>query len=131
MEYQFSLSGIQLKDLGNLNPITISNAQEKESMSMAIKGLKASLGDCLTMGNHLTGDQFANLNKLLEKKGYPNIKILSKKIRGTYKTILKNQKIKNDDEYYFIKEILCDLEYPIKKADRDNLEKILYAYEFE
>ncbi len=51
---------------------------------------------------------------------------------GTSKTlakVLKKGKIKNADEYYIIKEIICDLEYEFSNSDREILGKIPVDFE--
>ena len=112
------------------SPINVLKTWEKENESLARRGLREGLRDSLTALNHFTDESKVELNNNLISENLPSLNILLSKIRNVPKRVLKNGKIKNLNEYYIVKEILCDLEYEIDKSERNELNKIIEEYEF-
>jgi hypothetical protein len=111
------------------SPINVLKNWEKESDSLARRGLREGLRDSLTGLKDLPTDLKTELNNSLISKNFPSINILTSQIRNVPKKVLEKGKIKNLDEYYIIKEILDDLEYEITKSERTDLNKIFGEFE--
>lgn len=102
---------------------------ERESKSLAKRGLKEGLRDSLTMILDIPDDSKKELNDELIKKGLPSLYQLISIIKDTPQKVLKRGKIKTLDEYYVIKEILSDLSTDISIDDRNRLESIISEFE--
>ncbi|KGL59075.1 hypothetical protein [Polaribacter sp. Hel1_85] len=112
------------------SPINVLESWEKENESIARRGLKEGLRDSLTGLNHFTDESKIELNESLISENLPSLNILTSQIKNVPKRVLKNGKIKNINEYYIIKEILCDLEYEITESERNELNSLYEEYEF-
>ena len=116
-EFQFSLMPISFSKDSPIHPFNVLENFEKQSISLAIKGLKEGFPDALTMANHLSKEQKEKLNQVLKTNGFPPIEVLNFKIRNTYKRVLKRNRIKNEAEYYVIVELISDVEFEISKEE--------------
>lgn len=128
--WEFQAIHYEMNPNSESSPINILENWEKENESIARRGLRESLRDSLTALNHFTDESKVELNNNLISKNFPSINVLTSGIRNVPKKVLKNGKIKNLNEYYIIKEILCDLEYEIAESERTDLNKIFEEYEF-
>jgi hypothetical protein len=128
--WEFQAIYYEMDPNSRTSPINVLESWEKESESIARRGLREGLRDSLTALNHFTDESKIELNNNLISKNFPSINILTSQIRNVPKKVLKNGKIKNLNEYYIIKEILCDLEYEIDESERIDLNKIFEEYEF-
>ena len=90
----------------------------------------SKLGKPTTGLNHFTDESKIELNESLISENLPSLNILTSQIKNVPKRVLKNGKIKNINEYYIIKEILCDLEYEITESERNELNSLYEEYEF-
>jgi hypothetical protein len=112
-----------------IHPSNVLENFEKQSISLAIKGLKEGFPDALTMSKHLSKEQKEKLNQILKTNGFPSIEVLNFKIRNTYKRVLKRNRIKNEAEYYIIIEILSDVEYEISNIEQLHLNTLISNFE--
>ena len=113
----------------DFSPLNVLESWEKESDSLAKKGLREGLRDSLTGLKYLPDDIKAELNDNLISENYPSINILTSQIINLPKRVLKKGKIKNLDEYYVIKEVLDDMEYEITDSQRAELNRIFVEFE--
>jgi hypothetical protein len=112
------------------SPVKVLERWEKRSESMARKGLKETLRDTLTQMIDYPEDIKTEMNKNLKQNNYPTIQLLSAQIRNTPKKVISRGKIKDDDEYYVIKEFLDDLESDISTEEREKFNEIIIDFEF-
>ena len=115
------------------SPIVIMSNCEKKSMSLAKRGLKESLRDSLSMLSAI-GIPPALINEInvqLAAHNLPTLNKLVATIKDTPAKVLKRGRIKYMDEYYIIKEVICDVDYDISNADRIELEKLFTGFEFK
>jgi hypothetical protein len=127
INFQFGLMNLTI-DV-QFHPSNVLESFEKKSLTLAIKGLKMGLGDCLTMGSHLSKEQKNDLNKTLKENDFPTLEVLAFKIRNTFKRVIKRGRIKNKEEYYIIIEILSDMEYEISIEERLKLNELVSDFE--
>ncbi|MDO6599936.1 hypothetical protein [Tenacibaculum sp. 1_MG-2023] len=127
--WEFEAKYAKVDPNAEFSPIKVLLNWEKESDSLARRGLREGLRDSLTGLKDLSSDLKTELNNSLISKSFPSINILTSQIRNVPKKVLEKGKIKNLDEYYIIKEILDDLEYEITKSERTDLNKIFGEFE--
>lgn len=126
-EFQANLISIDLNP--EYSPINILNKWEKESEAKARKGLREGLIDILTGIKDLPNELLIELNLKLTSYKLPTIEILTSQIKNLPAKILSKGIIKNITEYYIIKEVLDDLDYPITNTDKQELSMILFEFE--
>lgn len=112
-----------------IHPSNILENFERQSISLAIRGLKEGFPDALTMANQLSKEQKEKLNQILKTNGFPSIEVLNFKIRNTYKRVIKRNRIKNEAEYYIIIEILSDVDYEISNIEQQHLNTLISNFE--
>ncbi|PKG50360.1 hypothetical protein [Olleya sp. 1-3] len=127
--WEFEAKYAKVDPNAEFSPIKVLLNWEKESDSLARRGLREGLRDSLTGLKDLPSNLKTELNNSLISKNFPSINILTSQIRNVPKKVLEKGKIKNLDEYYIIKEILDDLEYEITKSERTDLNKIFGEFE--
>ena len=127
--WEFEAKYAKVDPNAEFSPIKVLLNWEKESDSLARRGLREGLRDSLTGLKDLPSDLKTELNNSLISKNFPSINILTSQIRNVPKKVLEKGKIKNLDEYYIIKEILDDLEYEITESERIDLNKIFGEFE--
>ncbi len=128
-EFQFNQIPIIFSQDSPIHPSNVLESFEKESIALAIKGLKEGFPDSLTIANLLSKKQKEELNQILKTNGFPTIEVLNFKIHNTYKRVIKRNRIKNEVEYYIIIEILSDVEYQISTEERLNLNTLISNFE--
>lgn len=115
------------------SPVAILSNWEKKNMPLAKRGLKEGLRDSLSMISAL-GSPPALINEINDQLAVHNLPTFNKLI-ATVKDfpakVLKRGRINNTDEYYIIKEVICDVNYDIGNADKIQLEKLFTQFEFK
>ncbi|WP_303317965.1 hypothetical protein Q4Q34_18820 [Flavivirga abyssicola] len=127
--WEFEAKYAKMDPNADFSPINVLQNWEKESDSLARRGLREGLRDSLTVLKDVPTDIKTELNSSLISKNFPSINILTSQIRNVPKKVLEKGKIKNLDEYYVIKEVLDDLEYEITESERTDLNKIFGEFE--
>src|SRR5690606_28079269 len=128
--WEFEAKYAEMDPNAEYSPINVLKNWEKESDSLARRGLREGLRDSLTGLKDLPTDLKTELNNSLISKNFPSINILTSQIRNVPKKVLEKGKIKNLDEYYVIKEVLDDLEYELAESERADLNKIFGDFEW-
>ena len=124
-------AGINLDSVHS--PVAVLSNWEKKSMSLAKRGLREGLRESLTMISEM-GSPPVLINEIKDQLAAHNLPSLNKLIaviKETPARVLKKGRINNMDEYYIIKEVICDVDYDITQADRTQLEKLLFEFEFK
>jgi hypothetical protein len=101
----------------NLSPIKVLEEWEGKSMSLARKGLKAGLSDTVSQMVSLPIEYRNPLDALLLGEGQPSLNKLISLVNNVSDKVLKKGKIRNENEYYIIKEIVNDWGYEITDDD--------------
>ncbi|MEO1218703.1 MAG: hypothetical protein AAFY45_34545, partial [Bacteroidota bacterium] len=89
---------------------------EKESFSLAKKGLKMGMSDLIQMVNGQSEAFKKELNELLIASDLPSLKRLNAQIKNIAQKVLKRGEIKSESEYYIIKEVLIDLSLKLPRT---------------
>jgi hypothetical protein len=114
----------------NASPIDALNEFEKKSKSIAKRGLKEGLRDMISQLNHFPSDLLKDIETDLAKNNLPTTKILFGVFTNTATKVLKRKKIKSQDEFYTIKELVVDLTSNLTEEERNILDKYLVEFEF-
>ncbi len=123
-----TLNGFKYDD-ESYSPIAVLNSWEKRSKSLAKKGLKTGILDSITM----LMDQPANVKNEIENclinRGLPGFRQLVSIVKDIHQKVLKKGRIANLDEYYIIKELLCDSKTDITETQQIQLQRIYENFE--
>ncbi len=121
------LSGFKYDDENS--PIAILNSWEKRSKSLAKKGLKTGMLDAITMLMDQPTNIKNEIDEYLINRGFPGFKQLVSIVKDVHQKVLKKGRIANLDEYYIIKELLCDSSSDITEIEQIQLQKIYDDFE--
>lgn len=69
------------------------------------------------------------VDRRLAAKDLPSLQELSVKLQGIERGILKHGRIRSSDEYYIVREIVCDEASSVSNAERKAFERMLGDYE--
>lgn len=103
-------------------------ALEKKSQRMALQGLRQAINDCVEESWHFDPAKVANLDAALINRGIITLSELRRRYSRGYAKILKHGRIKDDTEFYLLRNIIND---PTEKSpeERELLAKLLSDYE--
>ena len=109
-------------------PMACLAALEKKSMKMAFNGLRQTINDCVEMSLHFDHAEVEKLDSQLRSRGIVTLSELRRRYSKDYAKIIKRGQIKNDTEYYLVRNVLFD---PTEKTpdERKLLEKLISDYE--
>ncbi len=109
-------------------PIASLEALEKKSMKMAFNGLRQAINDCVEMSLNFDHAEVEKLDSQLRSRGIVTLSELRRRYSKSYAKILKRGQIKNETEYYLVRNVLHD---PTEKAaeERKLLEELISDYE--
>ncbi|RFZ95009.1 hypothetical protein D0C36_05635 [Mucilaginibacter conchicola] len=136
-QFKFELSKAQANTLGLdisqlESPIEVINRWEKESRSIALKGLKAGLVDTLTeMQLNLNTENLKTIDVILKGKNLPGFFDISAELKDSVKQVLKRGRIKTESEYYIIAELLSDTTASLKTEERFIFNKAVTDFELK
>ena len=111
------------------DPLNIINSWESESKSMARKGLKAGLLDIFSHLDQLPKATIDNIDKELIENKLPNVIQLRDLITDMISKIIKRGKIRNEDEYYAVKETVIDVDSNYPRETIELLNHIINEFE--
>ena len=102
-------------------------ALEKVGMKTALAGLRQAINDCVEMSFHFDHVDVENLDSELRERGIVTLSELRRRYSKGYARIMKRGRIKNETEYYLVRNVLDD---PTEKTveERELLQKILSDY---
>jgi hypothetical protein len=109
-------------------PMACLAALEKKSMNSALKGLRQAINDCVERSFHFGHAEVESLDSELRKRGVVTLSELRRRYSKSYAKIMKRGQIKNETEYYLLRNVLFD---PTEKTpdERKLLEKLISDYE--
>ncbi|MBP0115727.1 MULTISPECIES: hypothetical protein [Bradyrhizobium] len=109
-------------------PIASLEALEKKSMKMALKGLRQAINDCVEMSLRFDHKEVEKLDSQLRSRGIVTLSELRRRYSKSYAKIVKRGQIKNETEYYLVRNVLHD---PTEKSpeERKLLEELISDYE--
>jgi len=111
------------------SPVNVVITWEKHNRPLAKRGLKEGLRDALSTVLLLPDAVRSGLNHELVQKRLPGLYRLFSVMRDVPRKVLRTGKIKNQDEYYIIKELLVEINSDVTVDDRTRLEVFLSDFE--
>ena len=114
--------------LPDKEPMACLAALEKKSMKTAFNGLRQTINDCVEMSLHFDHAEVEKLDSQLRSRGIVTLSELRRRYSKDYAKIIKRGQIKNDTEYYLVRNVLFD---PTEKTpdERKLLEKLISNFE--
>jgi hypothetical protein len=94
-----------------------------------VRSMLATINEELTQACHFSAEMHRAVNRRLAAKGLPSLHELSAKLKKKQHGILKRGRIRTSDEYYIVKEIVCDQASHVSDAEREAFERMLGDYE--
>jgi hypothetical protein len=98
-------------------------------IAQAKKGMAQAINDIITQYKHKTTEEVAELDARCTVRGCITLSTLRIKYSKQWRKILKSQVIKNENEYYLMRNILDDGGAAITKPEADMIGNILRVYE--
>jgi len=127
--WQFQAQLFQMDANAEYSPVNVLSSWEKQSLSLARRGLKEGLRDSITMILELPIETRAIINQTLINEGLPGLQKITSEIKDIPNKVLKRGKIKNLDEYYVVKEVLDNLDSNISQGDITKLNNLFFEFE--
>jgi hypothetical protein len=109
-------------------PIACLEILEKMGMKTAMTGLRQAINDCVEASFHFDHKEVEKLDSELRARGIVTLSELRRRYSKGYAKIRKRGQIKNETEYYLIRNVLGD---PTEKSPEECqlLEKMINEYE--
>src|SRR5436853_290076 len=104
-ERYFKLASMQPEE----RPVARLEMLERRGRKLAFDGLRQAINDCLEMSFHFDHREVEKLDSELRSRGILTLSDLRRRYSRDYARILKQGKIRNETEYYFIHNILGDM----------------------
>jgi len=99
--------------------------------SDSFSGLKQAVGDLLEMTRDMTFQDKQEADAYLTERGAPTLTQMRREIWQLIPKILKRGKVRNDEEYYLLKERAISLDDPdMDDETRKVADQLLFEYEF-
>jgi hypothetical protein len=104
------------------------NALEEKNSKTAVKGIKIGISDLLAMTSQMQSAEIRKIDDFLASEGSPTLTVMRARHWKKYRSILKRDRIKSDEEYFIIKSICEDTEEGTQ-VERDAMLAMISAYE--
>jgi hypothetical protein len=109
-------------------PIASLEILEKMGMKTALRGLLLAINDCVEKSFHFDHKEVEKLDSELRARGIVTLSELRRRYSKAYAKIKKRGQIKNENEYYLIRNVFGDLTEKSREECR-LLEKMINEYE--
>lgn len=126
----------QLRDRLTLSAISAEEARMRdqsllvlECKSVPLSGFRQAANDSLSTVHYWSDIQKLAVERRLAAQGLPKLALLSAMLRKKHETILKRGKIRNEEEFNLVQEIISQMDYPIDEESRRQLEKLAGDFE--
>ena len=108
-------------------PLARLEALEGVNMKMALTGLHQAINNCVEMSIRFDHAEVEKLDSQLRSRGIVTLSELRRRYSKNYARIIKRARIKNELEYYLIRNVIDD---PTAKTpeERELLEKLVSNY---
>lgn len=107
----------------------LEDFEKKSSNKMAIKSLRLGLNDCMMMLRDMSIESKQKLDQRLKKENLCTLNQLVFFYKKIEQKIIKRGRIKNEEEYRMVIEILNDLSSEIDDLEREKLSYLLVEFE--
>ena len=112
---------------GDANPIRVLGRMEKESRTLAAKGLRLGISDAISQLRDERPETIAALSAKLEEAGAPSIEMIRAYLSKKWAAIVKRGSIETDEQFYLVRELVDDP--GLTSMPRDRLNHMLEVYE--
>lgn len=128
----------QFLDRFDLNSVRIEEQLHKESRQKMLAetakkpnqaGARQAINDLLSQVVFMDATQRLAIERRLALHNLPSLGVLMASFRKQHEKILKRGKIRTEEEYYLVKEILDAVEFPVSKESRLRFAELLHDYE--
>ena len=109
-------------------PLACLEILEKMGKGMATKGLRQAINDCVEESLRFDGKEVEKLDAELRTRGIITLSELRRRYSKGYAGIMKRGRIRNDTEYYLIRNVLDD---PTEKSAEEKALLAKLAFEYE
>jgi hypothetical protein len=97
-------------------------------MKKALSGLRQAINDCVQMSFQFDHSEVEKLDSQLRNRGIVTLSELRRRYSKRYAKIRRNGRLKNETEYYLVRNVLDD-PTPKTSEERALLEKLIVDYE--
>ncbi len=101
--------------------------EAQDSKKGSISGLKQAINDLITASEH--GSVPASLDSRLVAAGLPRLDQMRSAMRRKEASILKRGVIRNEEEYYIVREVLSDADTNLRPKTLEKLGRLIGEYE--
>jgi hypothetical protein len=113
------------------DPLLFLDQRPGETKSQAFSGLKQAIQDTLHDMYEVSIAELKEIDELLKKERLPPLSEVRNTLWNEIPKIMKRGKIKNDTEFYLIKEKAIDLgSKDFSERERESLNRLIEEYEF-
>ena len=128
----------QFLDRFDLNSVRIEEQLHEESRQKMLAetakkpnqtGARQAINDLLSQVVFMDATQRLAIERRLALHNLPSLGVLMASFRKQHEKILKRGKIRTEEEYYLVKEILDAVEFPVSKESRLRFAELLHDYE--
>ena len=105
-------------------------AQEPLRTCNNMRELRVAAADMVEMCQDMTGKQLADLDSLLNEKGFPSLSEMRDRNLRRLREILSKERIKSDDDWRFVESYLSDVDSDVLTGkERDAANRMLAEYD--
>ena len=104
-------------------------AEPEPKRRRQLSGYKQAVNDVLSQSRYFTVAQRVAIDRRLAQRSLPNLRRLEMSLRRKHTAILKRGRIRNDEEYYIVQEILADVSFDVTDAERAALSGMAVQFE--
>jgi len=94
-----------------------------------LAGWKQDVNEILSQSSHFSNEQRTAIDARLAERSLPTLRQLEIGLRKRHTRILQRGRIRDLDEFYLVKEIVCDMALEITDAERARFEGLLGEFE--
>jgi hypothetical protein len=92
-------------------------------------GMRQAINDLLSQVGFFGLGQQRAVSRRLARRNLPTLEMLSAMLRKKHEKILQRGRVRNEEEYYLVQEILASVDFPIEDEDRQQLSALAGEYE--
>ncbi len=110
-------------------PIAMIEALESKNKTMALRGVRQAVNDCIEMARHWETQKVETIDEELITHDTVTLSELRRRFSKDYVKISRRGKINNETEYYLIKSMLNDASSGATSEERQSLQEMIFDYE--
>lgn len=119
------------KEAGHHPSNVIANSKDTISEGILLKGLKMAINDMVSDSFIYSQNDVKKIDDFFIQHGVLTLTFMRKLFSKDFKKIVKAKKITNIEQYYLIKDILCDNSLELDDNERFDLGVMIEVFESE